>query len=72
MQSLLDSVSALKIHVSPTTRDILEQFGTFTLQFRGPVNMKGVVNTYWLQGEINPDFPDFAPQEEDSEEADKC
>ncbi|GFO01810.1 guanylate cyclase [Plakobranchus ocellatus] len=43
----------LRIHVSPCTHQILEQFGTFHLEMRGPVEMKGkgVVTTYWLLGE---------------------
>ena len=30
----------LKIHVSPFTKDLLDQFGTFVLELRGPVEMK--------------------------------
>lgn len=43
----------LKIHVSPTTREILLRFGTFILEERGPVEMKGkgTMVTYWLIGE---------------------
>ena len=33
-------ISALKIHVSPITKEILDQFGTFVLTLRGPVEMK--------------------------------
>ena len=33
-------ISALKIHVSPVTKEILDQFGTFVLTLRGPVEMK--------------------------------
>ncbi|XP_042338937.1 atrial natriuretic peptide receptor 1-like, partial [Plectropomus leopardus] len=32
---------ALKIHVSETTRDVLQEFGCFRLQLRGDVEMKG-------------------------------
>lgn len=44
---------ALRIHVSPTTKGILEEFGSFELQLRGDVEMKGKgkVRTYWLIGE---------------------
>ncbi|RUS81233.1 hypothetical protein EGW08_011027, partial [Elysia chlorotica] len=39
----------LRIHVSPYTRDILQEHGTFHLEKRGPVEMKGkgTVTTYW-------------------------
>ncbi|XP_053331330.1 atrial natriuretic peptide receptor 1 [Spea bombifrons] len=44
---------ALKIHVSPATRNVLEEFNCFELELRGDVEMKGKgkVRTYWLQGE---------------------
>ena len=44
---------ALRIHTSPATKGILDKFGTFRLELRGPVEMKGkgVVTTYWLLGE---------------------
>ncbi|KAH9523542.1 Nitrogen permease regulator 2 [Bulinus truncatus] len=47
---------ALKIHVSPQTKDILDTFGTFNLVLRGEVEMKGkgVQTTYWLLGENPP------------------
>ena len=32
--------AALRIHVSPVTCEILEKFGTFDLELRGPVEMK--------------------------------
>jgi hypothetical protein len=32
--------AALKIHVSPYTKDILDQFGSFDLELRGAVEMK--------------------------------
>ncbi|XP_064596017.1 LOW QUALITY PROTEIN: atrial natriuretic peptide receptor 1-like [Liolophura sinensis] len=43
----------LRIHVSPDTKAVLDDFGTFRLELRGPVEMKGkgVVTTYWLEGE---------------------
>ncbi|XP_046686862.1 atrial natriuretic peptide receptor 1 isoform X1 [Homalodisca vitripennis] len=44
---------ALKIHVSPYTKEVLDTFGTFELELRGEVEMKGKgkMTTYWLQGE---------------------
>ncbi|XP_043286627.1 atrial natriuretic peptide receptor 1-like isoform X2 [Venturia canescens] len=44
---------ALKIHVSPTTKEILDTFGTFDLRCRGEVTLKGKgkMTTYWLVGE---------------------
>ncbi|KAJ8681913.1 hypothetical protein QAD02_017705 [Eretmocerus hayati] len=44
---------ALKIHVSPRTKEILDTFGTFNLACRGEVTLKGkgTMTTYWLLGE---------------------
>ncbi|KAF7995591.1 hypothetical protein HCN44_006698 [Aphidius gifuensis] len=44
---------ALKIHVSPKTKEILDKFGTFELCCRGEVTLKGKgkMTTYWLVGE---------------------
>ncbi|XP_029671492.1 atrial natriuretic peptide receptor 1-like [Formica exsecta] len=44
---------ALKIHVSPKTKEILDTFGTFELVCRGEVILKGKgpMITYWLMGE---------------------
>ncbi|XP_030020680.1 atrial natriuretic peptide receptor 1 isoform X3 [Manduca sexta] len=44
---------ALKIHVSPDTKELLDTFGTFQLECRGEVAMKGkgILVTYWLLGE---------------------
>ncbi|XP_014371532.2 atrial natriuretic peptide receptor 1 isoform X2 [Papilio machaon] len=56
---------ALKIHVSPTTKALLDSFGTFRLECRGEVAMKGkgVLVTYWLLGEIiDPNAPKEKPQ----------
>jgi len=55
----------LKIHVSPETKVLLDKFGTFRLKFRGPVDMKGkgAISTWWLLGEVNPDYPDLAPKD---------
>ncbi|CAF0754736.1 unnamed protein product [Didymodactylos carnosus] len=46
---------ALRIHVSSTTKAILDKFGTFELKLRGDVEMKGKgkMTTYWLLGEID-------------------
>ncbi|XP_013400521.1 atrial natriuretic peptide receptor 1 [Lingula anatina] len=43
----------LRIHVSPKTKEILDSFGSFYLDLRGPVEMKGKgsVITHWLRGE---------------------
>ncbi|EGI69252.1 Atrial natriuretic peptide receptor A [Acromyrmex echinatior] len=47
------SATALKIHVSPKTKEILDTFGTFELVCRGEVILKGKgpMTTYWLMGE---------------------
>ncbi|XP_070587430.1 atrial natriuretic peptide receptor 2-like isoform X2 [Erythrolamprus reginae] len=44
---------ALKIHISATTKEILDEFGCFLLELRGDVEMKGKgkMRTYWLLGE---------------------
>ncbi|KAK7497822.1 hypothetical protein BaRGS_00010956 [Batillaria attramentaria] len=44
----------LKIHVSPQTKEVLDTFGTFQMELRGEVEMKGkgCVTTYWLNGEV--------------------
>jgi len=43
----------LKIHISETTRAALLVWGTFVIELRGEVEMKGkgVMKTYWLLGE---------------------
>ncbi|XP_076365959.1 atrial natriuretic peptide receptor 1-like [Tachypleus tridentatus] len=43
----------MKIHVSPDTRTILKNFGTFRISLRGEVTLKGkgMIRTYWLEGE---------------------
>ncbi|XP_050679275.1 atrial natriuretic peptide receptor 1 isoform X1 [Leptidea sinapis] len=51
---------AMKIHVSPTTKALLDTFGTFRLECRGEVAMKGkgILVTYWLLGEVpDPNAP---------------
>ncbi|XP_050514890.1 atrial natriuretic peptide receptor 1 [Diabrotica virgifera virgifera] len=51
----------LKIHVSKATQEILETFGTFVLERRGEVELKGKgwVTTYWLtrSTEPSPELP---------------
>lgn len=45
----------LKIHISQSTKTILDKFGTFDVTERGLVEMKGKgkMHTYWLNGEQN-------------------
>lgn len=47
---------ALKIHISHSTKQILDKFGTFNIEPRGYVSMKGKgdMMTYWLNGEKTP------------------
>ncbi|XP_076267348.1 atrial natriuretic peptide receptor 1 [Rhynchophorus ferrugineus] len=42
----------LKIHVSEATKSLLDTFGTFNMELRGEVELKGkgFVTTYWLLG----------------------
>lgn len=60
---------ALRIHVSEATKQILDKFGTFKLELRGEVELKGkgFVTTYWLSGSSDPDprppTPQHSPQE---------
>jgi hypothetical protein len=44
---------ALKIHMSQSTKEILDKFGTFDIISRGSISIKGKgeMNTYWLNGE---------------------
>lgn len=37
---IVHSFLALKIHVSPSTKEVLDSFGTFELELRGEVEMK--------------------------------
>ena len=48
---------ALKIHVSEATKEILDTFGTFRLELRGEIDLKGkgIVTTYFLVGCTEPD-----------------
>ncbi|CAG9806122.1 unnamed protein product [Chironomus riparius] len=47
----------LKIHISNSTKQILDKFGTFDVTSRGYVAMKGKgeMLTYWLNGEKSPE-----------------
>ncbi|XP_049817184.1 atrial natriuretic peptide receptor 1 [Aethina tumida] len=47
----------LMIHVSLAAKQIFEKFGTFKLELRGEVELKGkgFVTTYWLLGSSDPD-----------------
>jgi len=40
--------SALKIHVSPMTKQVLDEFKTFILELRGEVEMKVYSYIYWI------------------------
>ncbi|XP_065672466.1 atrial natriuretic peptide receptor 2 isoform X2 [Hydra vulgaris] len=55
---------ALRIHVSPESHKILDQLGTYKLEKRGPVEMKGkgVIETYFLTGKqgFNKELPDLS------------
>lgn len=48
---------ALKIHMSHSTKQILDHFGTFDVTMRGFVSIKGKgeMMTFWLNGEKNSD-----------------
>lgn len=48
---------ALKIHMSHTTKQILDSFGTFDMEMRGFVSVKGKgeMMTFWLNGEKKPE-----------------
>ncbi|CAK1551292.1 unnamed protein product [Leptosia nina] len=43
---------AMKIHISPTTKEALDAIGNYVVQSRGLVDIqgKGVMETYWLLG----------------------
>nr|XP_037279900.1 atrial natriuretic peptide receptor 1-like [Rhipicephalus microplus] len=45
----------LKIHVSSKAKELLDNFGNFELTLRGEVQVKGkgLMTTYWLEGERN-------------------
>ena len=54
---------ALRVHVSPECKALLDQLGGYQLIDRGPTNMKGkgTINTYFLSGKIGYDksLPDL-------------
>jgi atrial natriuretic peptide receptor A len=54
---LMWNILALRIHVSDYAHQILDKFGTFQLELRGEVELKGkgCVTTYWLLGCSEPD-----------------
>ncbi|XP_055387784.1 atrial natriuretic peptide receptor 1 [Condylostylus longicornis] len=51
---------ALKIHISHSTKTLLDQFGSFIMKERGlvPMKGKGEMRTYWLEGEKLPMITD--------------
>ncbi|XP_068619931.1 atrial natriuretic peptide receptor 2-like [Battus philenor] len=51
---------ALKIHVSPKTKEVLDLYDCFELECRGEISMKGKgkMTTYWLIGEKAETFKD--------------
>ncbi|KAH8860994.1 Retinal guanylyl cyclase 2 [Schistosoma japonicum] len=57
--------SAFRIHVSPTTKAILDVLGGYHLQLRGKVELKGkgLVDSFWLIGKdnFNKPLPDPPP-----------
>ncbi|OQV18948.1 Atrial natriuretic peptide receptor 1 [Hypsibius exemplaris] len=63
---------ALKIHVSPELKIVLEDFPTFDLTLRGEIEVKGkgLMTTWWLNGENVPEgeAPPVAPPEAPSAE----
>ncbi|KAA3675687.1 uncharacterized protein DEA37_0001110 [Paragonimus westermani] len=44
--------AAFRIHVSPTTKEILDELGGYHLELRGKVELKGKgkVDSFWLVG----------------------
>lgn len=48
----------MKIQISQTTEGILRYLGSFTIEYRGAVQIKGKgeMNTYWLIGERQGDL----------------
>lgn len=42
----------MKIHISESSAEILSKFGTFTIEPRGQIEIKGkgLMNTFWLTG----------------------
>ncbi|CAG9112849.1 unnamed protein product [Plutella xylostella] len=52
---------ALKIHVSPKTKEVLDLYDCFELECRGEITMKGkgLMTTYWLIGEKKCNNPEY-------------
>jgi len=54
---------ALRVHVSPECKEVLDQLGGYNLVERGPVTMKGkgTITTYFLKGKVGYDksLPDL-------------
>lgn len=48
----LFGLSAFRIHVSPFTKEVLDELGGYHLDLRGKVELKGkgIVDSYWLTG----------------------
>ena len=44
----LFTISALKIHVSPQCKEVLDTFSTFDLEFRGNIEMKVSMGITWV------------------------
>ncbi|KAL3311698.1 Retinal guanylyl cyclase 2 [Cichlidogyrus casuarinus] len=57
--------AAFRIHLSPVTKEILDELGGYIIQLRGTVELKGKgeVNSYWLVGKenFNKPLPDPPP-----------
>jgi len=51
-------IIALAIHVSETTKTLLDEYEGFQLQLRGeiPIKGKGTLTTYWLLDEVEPEI----------------
>jgi len=48
VKTMFHVFSALKIHVSPMTKQVLDEFKTFILELRGEVEMKVYSYIYWI------------------------
>ena len=55
---------ALRVHVSPECKQLLDELGGYLLQDRGSVSMKGkgTINTYFLTGKVGftKELPDLS------------
>ncbi len=56
---------ALSIHVSESTKELLDDYENFQLQLRGeiPIKGKGTLTTYWLLDEIRNDVESIEENE---------